>query len=206
MLDGVVYDLFTPTNPFVGGDTEYLGVYWCYGDLTVGTYTLSCDGAPVDNMTQSDSLTADISFYVEQARNNDAFVCPSTVKKVLVLDNKDGNWDPINDGVRGLLTFMSPYSTFDYDLEVTGLTPSTSYSLINYVDPWPATGSTIIGVPFMTDGSGNATVSGDVELGMDLTNAKIWVIPSAHWNGTQMTAWTPSMYLFEQNLVAYDDL
>jgi hypothetical protein len=37
---------------------------------------LSCDGSGVSNLTQTDSLSADITFYVEQARNNPDFVCP----------------------------------------------------------------------------------------------------------------------------------
>jgi hypothetical protein len=56
-----------------------MGIYWCYGQLIVDqpTYKLSCNGAPVDNMSQTDKLTADIRFYVEQARNNSGFVCPT---------------------------------------------------------------------------------------------------------------------------------
>jgi predicted ribosomally synthesized peptide with SipW-like signal peptide len=79
VLDGVSYPLYTPqTGPLQGTTTEYIGLYWCFGDIIVdeNNYTLSCDGAPVDNVPQSDSLMADITFYVEQARNNENFVCP----------------------------------------------------------------------------------------------------------------------------------
>jgi len=37
---------------------------------------LTCDGSSATNLTQSDSLTAGITFYVEQARSNDGFECP----------------------------------------------------------------------------------------------------------------------------------
>ncbi|RJR29629.1 hypothetical protein C4564_02055 [Candidatus Microgenomates bacterium] len=81
VINGVVYPMFTPGNVLKAGEgnTEYVGLYWCYGSLVVnqGDNLLVCDGKSVTNLTQTDSLSADISFYVEQARNNDNFVCPS---------------------------------------------------------------------------------------------------------------------------------
>lgn len=79
VLDGVVYPMFTPETIALAGDTTtYVGLYWCYGDIEVDalTTTLTCDGEPVTNVSQTDQLTADISFYVEQARNNEGFECP----------------------------------------------------------------------------------------------------------------------------------
>jgi hypothetical protein len=61
---------------FKGGDKSCIGLYWCYGDISTDGNVLSCDGKPVDNISQTDSLKADISFYVEQARNNEEFECP----------------------------------------------------------------------------------------------------------------------------------
>lgn len=61
-----VFPLYTPGTtgtPFPGGQTKYLGVKWTLPS-TVG------------NEVQTDKLTGDISFYVEQARNNPQFVCP----------------------------------------------------------------------------------------------------------------------------------
>lgn len=80
-LDGKVYPLGVlpgaPLNDSQG--TTYMGIYWCYGTLTVdqGNHTLKCDGGPVGNLSQTDKLTADIRFYVEQERNNGDFVCPA---------------------------------------------------------------------------------------------------------------------------------
>jgi len=87
-----VYPLYTPgTGVFPGGETSYLGVYWCYGEFNgVG----DCDGSPVTNLTQTDSLKADISFYIEQARNNEGFSCdnidigePTTPDDVVVTND-----------------------------------------------------------------------------------------------------------------------
>jgi predicted ribosomally synthesized peptide with SipW-like signal peptide len=78
VLGGKSYPLYTPETGAMPGNTEsYIGLYWCYGDITVGDHTLSCDGTPVSNMSQTDSMSADLSFYVEQARNNSGFTCPT---------------------------------------------------------------------------------------------------------------------------------
>ena len=77
VIGGVSYPLFTPqTQAMSAGSTTYIGLYWCYGNITVGANTLSCDGSSSTNLTQTDSMTADISFYVEQARHNENFTCP----------------------------------------------------------------------------------------------------------------------------------
>ncbi len=80
VLGGVSYPLFTPqTGALTAGQTTYVGLAWCFGAITVDTVTatLTCSGGPVNNVTQTDSMTADISFYVEQARGNEDFVCPT---------------------------------------------------------------------------------------------------------------------------------
>lgn len=70
-------------NPFPGGSlsdptkTRYIGLAWCAGTFNVDTSTgaMSCDGASLGNEAQNGSVTADIAFRVEQARNNPNFSC-----------------------------------------------------------------------------------------------------------------------------------
>jgi predicted ribosomally synthesized peptide with SipW-like signal peptide len=70
------YDLYTSlTGAIPASTTAYMGVYWCYGDLTRVDTVLTCDGAPVTNVSQTDSLKANLTFYVEQARHNEEFTC-----------------------------------------------------------------------------------------------------------------------------------
>lgn len=79
VLNGVAYPLFTPdTVAMTASTTYYIGMYWCYGEIDVDDVNniLSCDGESVSNLSQTDTLVADISFYVEQARNNPDFECP----------------------------------------------------------------------------------------------------------------------------------
>lgn len=78
ILEGAEYPLWTPqTGALEATTTRYLGLYWCYGDVVVDTdnTTLMCDGSATTNLTQTDSLTADISFRIEQARHNEFFTC-----------------------------------------------------------------------------------------------------------------------------------
>ena len=59
-----------------GGSTSYIGLGWCAGTLVIGAPgTWSCNGATMGNQAQTDSATADITFHVEQERNNPNFRC-----------------------------------------------------------------------------------------------------------------------------------
>jgi len=74
-------------NPIPGGQTFYIGKYWCFGEMTATPLDpgegspldrdtgFSCSGVSVDNASQTDMLVADLQFYAEQARNNGDFQC-----------------------------------------------------------------------------------------------------------------------------------
>jgi predicted ribosomally synthesized peptide with SipW-like signal peptide len=63
----------TPLSPSA---TNYIGLAWCAGTLNVSVPgTISCDGSTMGNQSQTDSATADITFRVEQSRNNANFRC-----------------------------------------------------------------------------------------------------------------------------------
>ncbi len=75
------YPLHTPAGgvsntPMAPGQTRYIGLYWCYGAIDTANNALTCNGQPVSNVSQTDTMTADITFYAEQSRNNPDFVCP----------------------------------------------------------------------------------------------------------------------------------
>lgn len=89
VLSGRTYTLADSTQsivpgsgPFIGSTTYYIGLAWCAGNLTnpgIGgnmfAGLLDCDGDAMGNDTQSDSMSADLSFYAEQSRNNPDFTC-----------------------------------------------------------------------------------------------------------------------------------
>jgi len=62
-----------------GGPTEYIGLAWCAGTQTVNAGVVSCDGAGMSNKAQTDKLTASLTAYAVQQRNNEGFSCASVV-------------------------------------------------------------------------------------------------------------------------------
>ncbi len=82
LFSGNANDPLQPSTPY------YIGKAWCFGEMALAPVAqgensptvdpgFTCDEAGIDNAPQTDIFTADISFSVEQARNNASFVCPS---------------------------------------------------------------------------------------------------------------------------------
>jgi uncharacterized repeat protein (TIGR01451 family)/predicted ribosomally synthesized peptide with SipW-like signal peptide len=77
-FDNKYYALYTPVAGALAGDTtSYVGLAWCAGTLTanISANSLNCNGSTMGNESQTDSLKVDLSFQVEQARNNPNFIC-----------------------------------------------------------------------------------------------------------------------------------
>lgn len=79
-IGGVSYALAdSVTNgaqPIPAGATRYIGLAWCAGDLDASVAgTLTCDGSTMGNEAQTDSAVVDMTFRIEQYRNNPDFVC-----------------------------------------------------------------------------------------------------------------------------------
>lgn len=62
----------TPLDPT---QTNYVGMFWCAGTVTGGAGNLGCDGSTMNNQSQTDSAKVDVTFTVEQSRNNANFRC-----------------------------------------------------------------------------------------------------------------------------------
>lgn len=88
IIPGEVYALADSENenvftgeiePLEGSVDYYIGKAWCFGEMDGLPFYLGgeivCDGQYVGNEPQTDSLTGDIIFYAEQARNNLNFNC-----------------------------------------------------------------------------------------------------------------------------------
>lgn len=95
------------------------------------------------------------------------------------------------------------------------LQPDTAYSLIYYADPWPGNNPGAVVASGVSSADGNMHLSGSTDLGTDLPDAadandlgaKIWLVLSSDYNAslTKMVGWQPTEYLFEHNLIQYDD-
>ena len=72
----------TPLPPTA---TDYIGIFWCAGTITGGAGNLGCDGSTMDNKSQTDSVKADVTFTVAQARNNAGFRCNANLGNLKVI-------------------------------------------------------------------------------------------------------------------------
>lgn len=124
-------------GPIPGMTTKYLGKAWCFG--TMGTAPVAqdggdkgrspagnnngntvsgepedggftCDGTALGNESQTDSLTADVTFEAVQARNNPTFDCKGNCKinEVLTLIPDSGFENPEVPGSGAWDIFPSP--------------------------------------------------------------------------------------------------
>ncbi len=75
--------LASGTQPLAPEEEHSVGIAWCMGDMEIApSGVITCDGAPLNNESQTDSMTASMSFYAVQERHNTAFRCEDTYKPV----------------------------------------------------------------------------------------------------------------------------
>jgi predicted ribosomally synthesized peptide with SipW-like signal peptide len=98
-----IWNALQAPGPVDGNTTKYIGKGWCFGAITTSPAAqdgavvdvspqdgipdngpassrgggFTCSGAALNNITQTDSLTADVSFQAVQSRNNPGFLCPT---------------------------------------------------------------------------------------------------------------------------------
>jgi hypothetical protein len=131
----------------------------------------------------------------------------STVGHLYLVEKDPTTWAIVQDGSWGKMNYNTKNSKFDFNGHK--LTPSTSYSLIYYPDPWPGAGCKLLGTG-TTNKGGNVHIKGtfdfsSIPIATDANvanGAKIWLVSAADVNClTGMTAWNPTEYLFEYSLI-----
>ena len=141
----------------------------------------------------------------------------SNVATLHLYEKDPATWEIVKKGARGKLKYNLSGDEFEYKFKGQKLEADTDYSLIYYPEPqtaWPW-GVTVIGSG-MTNHHGKIKLAGSVDFGMDLTGppdaynpqggAKIWLVTTADINAsTQLSGWNPTEYLFENNLITYED-
>jgi hypothetical protein len=134
--------------------------------------------------------------------------------KHLYLYEKNETWYPVVGGAWGKMTYRPSGKTFRYTLSAHGLEPGANYSLIYYPDPWPGAGLICLGNGTANNG-GNVQISDRLDIADIPTEsdanyengAKIWLVLTNDvdcWN-QQMIGWNPTEYLFEYDLITYED-
>ena len=128
----------------------------------------------------------------------------------LYLYEKDPEtWEIVEDGAWGKMIINKGKFVFNgHKLE-----NDTEYALICYQDDWPGTGSMLLGNVTST-GNGNVHMNGTIDYeilpsyvyeidGEEVEGSKIWLVLADDFDETltEMTAWNPSEYLFEFDLL-----
>ena len=129
----------------------------------------------------------------------------------LYLYEKDASWDIVEDGAWGKMKYNLSGATFDFVFNGHGLDIGLEYTLIYYPDPWPGTGLICLG-------SGTVNEEGDIHIAESVdtgdlpiatdenSGAKIWLVLTEDFNcDGGWSAWNPTEYLFEYDLITFDD-
>jgi hypothetical protein len=138
----------------------------------------------------------------------------------LALYEKDpATWEIVENGAWGVMRYNIKGPVFRFVLVGHGLDPLEEYTLIYYPDPWPGFELICLGSALAGD-NGNVSIVGMAETGnlpMETDEnfpdgAKIWLVRSADLNcvpsednRTRMIAWNPTEYLFEFELITYEE-
>ncbi len=137
----------------------------------------------------------------------------SNVGHLYLYEKDPSDWSIIDGGAWGKMKYNLAGSEFEFVFNGHGLESDTEYSLIYYADPWPGDNPGALIASGESNNGGNIHLMGNIDLGMDLPHAddankdgaKIWLVLSSDYDGTVMTAWNPEEYLFEYDLISFDD-
>ena len=135
---------------------------------------------------------------------------------------KDADWEIVEEGAWGKLKYNLAGPEFDFVFNGHGLELDSDYSLIYYADPWPGDNPGALIASGSSNDEGDIHLAGPVDLGIDLPDptdanhpdndpdlpgAKIWLVLSDDYDATntKMIGWNPEEYLFEYDVITYDD-
>ena len=140
----------------------------------------------------------------------------SNIGHLYLFEKDPVDWSIADDGAWGKMKYNLSGSTFDFVFNGHGLVPGGDYTLIYYPDPWPGDGLICLGSGTANKG-GNVHIAGspdtsDLPIDGDTNNpgAKIWLVLSDDVDCTGHTwatpwQWNPTEYLFENDLITFDD-
>jgi len=140
----------------------------------------------------------------------------SNIAHLYLFEKDPSTWEIVEDGAWGKMKYNLAGSTFNFVFNGHGLEPGQEYTLIYYPDPWPGSGLICLGNGTANKG-GNVHIAGSADTG-DLPaefddnypeGAKIWLVLSSDVQcsdgESRMIAWHPTEYLFEYDLIKFDD-
>jgi hypothetical protein len=140
----------------------------------------------------------------------------SNVAFIELWEKDPSTWEISEDGAWGKLKYNLKGQTFDFVFNGHGLEIGANYTLIYYADPWPGNNPGAFIASGTANDEGNIHLAGSLNLSMDLPHpddanypdgAKVWLVLSDDYDVAtcRMTGWNPTEYLFEYDLITYDD-
>ena len=120
----------------------------------------------------------------------------------LYLYEKDASWNIVDGGAWGKMKYNLSGEEFEFVFNGHGLVPNVDYTLVCFPIDWP---NCICLESGTANIDGNVNIAGSVNT-LDLTDAKIWLVPSDKVNcNTGKVAWSPADYLMEGDVITFDD-
>jgi hypothetical protein len=140
-----------------------------------------------------------------------------------MVQKNPADWSKVTNGASGNF-WVGPFEQ-RFTFSAKGLEKNTQYTLLSYVEPYPGTGSKVIGQAtsnnkgvvkmngkFSNTGSVIYNIYGSDAVGdyKNTVGAKVWLVKTSDISTDGITAsfitWNPTKYLFETSLIDYPDL
>lgn len=138
----------------------------------------------------------------------------SNIGQLLLFEKDPGTWEVIKHGAWGKMKYNKSGPEFVFQFIGHGLEHGLSYSLIYYPDPWPGNDLLFLGEAIASKNGNikiiNSLITGDMPKEDDDNypdGAKIWLVLSQDVDIRMqcMVDWNPTEYLFENNIIKYQD-
>lgn len=152
----------------------------------------------------------------------------SHIGHMYLFEKNQDTWDIVEDGAWGKMRYTVKGPNFDFVFNGHDLEPETNYTLIYYPDPYPGEGLICLG-DSTTNEEGDVHIMGSPDTGdlpksydknsntkptsLEKVGAKIWLVLSedvdcncdSNNGNCKMYGWNPTEYLFEYDVINYDD-
>jgi len=136
----------------------------------------------------------------------------SNIAHLYLHEKYPDTWEIVEDGAWGKMKYNLSGSEFDFVFNGHDLEPGFDYTLIYYPDPWPGSGLICLGNGTVNEEGdihiAESVDTGDLPIATDENlGAKIWLVLSddVDCENAEMIGWTPIEYLFEYDVITFDD-
>jgi len=144
------------------------------------------------------------------------------------ISGNEDDWSIVDGGAWGKMKYNLSGANFDFVFNGHGLVEGSEYTLVCYPDPWPGNDLICLGSGIVNE-DGDVHIkdsinTGDLPIAADQNNidnedkyewinedyngAKIWLVLTNDvqcGENSEMAGWNPEEYLFENNLITFDD-